>query len=256
MKKFKMYVVTHKKFNYKLLDSYEPIQVGKCNTHNELPYITDDSGDNISNKNSNYCELTAIYWIWKNIHEDGYVGICHYRRYFVYGVNSKLVDDKYISKYLDSKKYDIILPYEYKTESNVYEHFINSTSGRKKDLENLRIVIKKISPEYLSSYDYIMESRKASYCNMMISSKNIFDNYCKWLFDILFELEKITDLTGYSKQEQRIYGFLSEFLLNVWVKHNNLKIKHCSMYYIEDNKIKNKLKKVKLGVRSVIKNEL
>ncbi len=256
MNRFKMYVITHKEFSYKLLNSYVPIQVGKCNTHNELPYITDETGDNISNKNNNYCELTAIYWIWKNIHDCEYVGISHYRRYFVYGLQSKLVDDEYISKYLESKKYDIILPYEYKTESNVYNHFVNSTSGRKKDLENLRKVIEKKYPDYVDSYNYIMKSKKTSYCNMMISSKKIFDNYCEWLFDILFELEKITDLTGYTKQEQRIYGFLSEFLLNVWVKQNNLKIKHCSMYYIENNALKNKMKKVKLGVRSVIKNDL
>lgn len=256
MNEFKMYVVTHKKFNYNLLTSYEPIQVGKCNTNKVLPYISDDTGENISEKNNNYCELTAIYWIWKNVKKYKYVGICHYRRYFVYDLNSKLVDEDYISKYLENEKYDIILPYEYKTESNVYNHFVNSTSGRKKDLENLRKIIKKLYPDYIDSYDYIMNSKKASYCNMMISSKKIFDNYCKWLFDILFELEKITDLTGYSKQEQRIYGFLSEFLLNIWVNYNNLKVKHCSMYYIEDNVIKNKLKMVKLGVRSILKNEL
>lgn len=255
MNKFKMYVVTHKKFNYNLLNSYEPIQVGKCNTHCELPYLTDDTGDNISNKNNNYCELTAIYWIWKNDKKSKYVGISHYRRYFVYGIKSKLVDDNYVSKYLESKKYDIVLPYEYKTESNVYNHFVNSTSGREKDLENLRKIIEKKYPDYIDSYDNVMKSKKTSYCNMMISSKKIFDNYCEWLFDVLFELEKITDLTGYTKQEQRIYGFLSEFLLNVWAKQNNLKIKHCSMYYIENNTLKNALKKVKLGIRSVIKNE-
>lgn len=256
MDMFKMFVVTHKEFNCKLLNSYKPIQVGKCNTHKELPYITDDTGKNISNKNKNYCELTAVYWIWKNTYDYKYVGICHYRRYFVYGINSKLVDDNYINKYLESGKYDIILPYEYKTESNVYNHFINSTSGREKDLINLRAIINEKYPEYIDSYDFIMNSKKTSYCNMMICSKKIFDEYCFWLFDILFELEKITDLTGYTTQEQRIYGFLSEFLLNVWVNKRHLKIKHCNMYYIEDNSFKNNLKKVKLGLRSVIKNDL
>lgn len=249
--KFEMYVVTHKKIEYKLGKNYYPIQVGKCNTNLELPYQTDDTGDNISKKNSNYCELTAIYWIWKNRKKPKYVGIDHYRRFFVYGLTSKLVDQKYIDKYL--KKYDVILPYEYTTESNVYNHYINSISGREKDLINLEKIIKKLFPEYLDDYHKIMNSKKASYCNMMISSSEIFNQYCEWLFNILFELEKITDLTGYTKQEQRIYGFLSEFLLNVWVKHNNLNIKYCSMYYIENNKFKNFLKKIKLGVRSLLK---
>ena len=108
--------------------------------------------------------------------------------------------------------------------------------------------------EYVDDYDYIMNSKATSYCNMVIMSKDNYNNYCKWLFDILFSLEKITDLSGYTKQEQRLYGFLSEFLLNVWIKHNRLKIKHCSVYYIENNKIKNFLKKIKLGIRSIIKN--
>lgn len=248
MKTFKMYVVTHKKFDYKLINSYKPIQVGKSTTHFNLPYITDDSGNNISEKNSNYCELTAVYWIWKNVNDCKYIGICHYRRYFVYGIFLKLVDEKYICKYLDKKKYDIILPYMYKTESNVFNHFINSTSGRKKDLDNLRKIILKFYPDYINDYDFVMNSKKASYCNMMVSSKIIFDNYCDWLFDILFKLEKITDLTGYSRQEQRLYGFLSEFLLNVWVKHNKLKIKYCGMYYIDNNYFKNCLKKIKLSI--------
>ena len=249
MNKFKMFVITHKKFNYKLIQDYIPIQVGKFNTKVDLPYISDDLGDNISSKNSNYCELTAIYWIWKNFNLPNYIGICHYRRYFVYGLFSKLVDEKYINKYF--KEYDVILPYRYTTESTVYNHFINSTSGRGKDLINLRKIIEKNYPEYIEDYDYIMSSKKASYCNMAILSKENYNYYCDWLFDILFELEKYTDLTGYTKQEQRIYGFLSEFLLNVWIKKNNLKIKYCNMYYIEDNKFKNFLKKIKLGARSL-----
>lgn len=244
-----IYVVTHKKFNYKVGENYIPIQVGKCNTNLELNYITDDTGDNISLRNNNYCELTAVYWIWKNIKNIDNIGIIHYRRYFVYGLFSKLVDDKYINKQL--KDYDIILPYKYKTESNVYNHFINSPSGREKDLINLKKIIEEKYPDYIESYDKIMNSKKASYCNMMISSKKKYDDYCEWLFDILFELEKITDLTDYTKHEQRIYGFLSEFLLNVWVEKNNLKIKYCSMYYIENSKIKNVLKKIKLGIRSL-----
>lgn len=248
---FEMYVITHKKIDYKLKENYIPIQVGKCNTKLELPYQTDDSGDNISKKNSNYCELTAIYWLWKNRKMPKYVGIDHYRRYFVYGLTSKLVDQKYIDKYLST--YDIILPHKYTTESNVYNHFINSTSGREKDLINLEQTIKKLYPEYINDYREVMNWKKASYCNMMISSSKIYCAYCEWLFNILFELEKVTDLTGYTKQEQRIYGFLSEFLLNVWVKHNKLNVKYCNMYYIENNKIKNLLKKIKLGLRSVFK---
>jgi len=249
--KNKIYVITHKDFKYNILDIYQPIFVGNKKPTENMKYIYDSSGDNIANKNENYCELTAIYWIWKNIHNCDNVGIVHYRRYFVYGFRSKLVDDKYIEKNLGKKHYDIVLPYKFKTKHNVYRHFIDSPSGKDKDLINLRKIIAKKYPEYLESYDYVMSSRKASYCNMMISSKKIYNSYCAWLFDILFDLEKITDLTGYTQQQKRIYGFLSEFLLNVYVAKNDLRVKYCSMYFIDNSKFKNFLKKVKLGFRSL-----
>lgn len=252
--KFKIYVVAHKEIKYKLIQNYIPIQVGKEFTKNELPYICDNTGDNISAKNNNYCELTAIYWIWKNVRLPQYIGIVHYRRYFVYGITSKLLDEKKANEILS--KYDVILPYKYNTKKNVYKHFIDSDSGREKDLKNLRKIIKMKFPNYLDDYDEIMKSQKASYCNMMVLTRDNYKKYCEWLFNILFELEKITDLTGYTKQERRIYGFLSEFLLNVWVRHNNLKVKYCNMYYIENNKVKNMLKKVKLGLRSIFFNSI
>lgn len=249
--KNKIYVITHKDFKYNILDIYQPIFVGNKKPAENIKYISDSSGVNIANKNENYCELTAIYWIWKNIHDCDNVGIVHYRRYFVYGFCSKLVDDKYIEKNLVKKHYDIILPYKFKTKHSVYKHFIDSPSGKDKDLINLRKIIAKKYPEYIESYDYVMSSRKASYCNMMISSKKIYNDYCTWLFDILFDLEEITDLTGYTQQQKRIYGFLSEFLLNVYVRKNNLRVKYCSMYFIDNSKIKNFFKKVKFSFRSL-----
>ena len=76
----KILVVTHKKYWMPKIEMYLPIQVGLINK-NDLGYLKDNTGDNISYKNPNYCELTAMYWAWKNIDVD-YIGICHYRRYF------------------------------------------------------------------------------------------------------------------------------------------------------------------------------
>lgn len=251
--KNRVYVITHKDFKYNILDIYQPIFVGTKKPIENMKYIYDSSGDNIANKNENYCELTAIYWIWKNIHDCDNVGIVHYRRYFIYGIQSKLIDDKYIEKNLIKNHYDIILPYRFKTKHSVYQHFIDSPSGKCKDIINLRKIIAKKYPEYIKSYDYVMSSRKASYCNMMVSSKKIYDNYCAWLFDILFDLEKITDLTGYTSQQKRIYGFLSEFLLNVYVENNNLNVKYCDVLYIQKNNIKMFLKKIKHGFINFIR---
>lgn len=255
MKEFKMFVITHKGIRYKLAQDYVPIQVGESNTKLDLPYIKDNTGINISEKNANYCELTAIYWLYKNYNLPDYVGICHYRRFFVHTVLLKLIDRKYVKRVM--KKNDIILPNKFQTNSSAKENFINSKSGREKDLNNLRKIIEKNYPEYLDDYDDIMQSNKISYCNMAVMKKNDFKEYCNWLFEILFKVEKITDMTGYSKQEKRLYGFLSEFLLNVWVLHNKLKVKYCWVYkYREELSTGERIwRRIKFMIKVVIKNQ-
>ena len=82
------------------------------------------------------------------------------------------------------------------------------------------------------------------YCNMMICHKKTLDIYCEWLFDILFELEKNIDLSDYTPSEARIYGYLSELLLNVYTMKNNLRVKEAPVINTEvsfTTKIKNKI---------------
>lgn len=79
----KIYEITHKECFYPTPEEYIPIQVGKVNTKVNLPYINDENGDSIAEKNANYCELTAWYWLWKNEKLPDYIGLCHYRRFFV-----------------------------------------------------------------------------------------------------------------------------------------------------------------------------
>ena len=63
-------------------DVYMPLQVGKALSDVDLGVQGDDEGDNISTKNPNYCELTGLYWAWKNLKDADYIGLAHYRRYF------------------------------------------------------------------------------------------------------------------------------------------------------------------------------
>lgn len=106
----KIYVITHKKFEEKCKSSvYQPILVGAALHDIDVSYLKDNSkNDNISDKNSSYCELTGIYWIWKHSKDD-IVGVCHYRRYFS---NSRYylsaLKEKQIRQILN--KYDIIVP--------------------------------------------------------------------------------------------------------------------------------------------------
>lgn len=239
--KDKIFIVTHKKIE-KILkkEGYSYIQVnGKKNGNLGFEFI-DNKGDNISEKNPNYCELTALYWIWKNYkcNKNTIIGLCHYRRFFK-KVNNKIsVND--CKNMLEN--YDIILPKKFKFSKTTYNYYFENGAGKEKDLIQLRKIIENKYPEYISSFDYFCSQYEGHYCNMMICKKSLFDKYCTWLFDILFELEKNTDLSNYSVQEARIYGYLSELLLNVYVIKNNLKIKELRIVNTEE-KFVYKLKK-------------
>ena len=245
--KTEIYVVTHKKFEQPKDDMYIPIQAGASINEN-LGYLTDNVGDNISEKNKNYCELTALYWMWKNCKAD-IVGLTHYRRYFFKkrfdNKIEKIIDEEYIKKILND--YDLIIPEpEYVLKYTVGQEY--KLKHHEKDLKNCRNIVKNKYPEYLQYFDKVMDSRILYQYNMLITNKKLFDNYCTWLFDILFELEKITDLSGYDDYNKRIYGFLSERLFNVWLlKNNNLKIKELPVNNIDSNsnlwQIKNQIKK-------------
>ena len=215
-----IYIITHKKFKQINNPFYKVLLVGAVKGHN-FGDVFDDDGDNISAKNDSFCELTGCYWIWKNVN-DKYVGVTHYRRYFsnTFGTN-KILNEKDIEKKLE--KHDIILPFTQILPVNLTEHYCES-SGRIEDLHLLRSIIKKQHREYLSTYDKVMNGNSTYFFNMMICRKEIFDMYHEWLFDILFELEKNIDTSEYNDYQKRIYGFLSERLLTVWVKYNKLDV--------------------------------
>ena len=79
-KNIKILVAAHKKYWMPSDEMYLPIQVGHAIADVNIGYQPDDTGENISAKNANYCELTGIYWAWKNLDAD-YIGLVHYRRY-------------------------------------------------------------------------------------------------------------------------------------------------------------------------------
>lgn len=207
----RIYVMTHKKTAEIPNPIYIPMQVGKSGKES-FGYLGDDTGDNISEKNASYCELTGIYWLWKNINCD-IIGICHYRRFF--SRDEKLLDKAYIEKTI--QKYPIIIPNSSCVkESSVYEQYAkihNST----KDLDICRKVLEEKYPEYLQAFDFSVRTVLISPGNMWITAKSVFDRYCAWLFDILFEAEKQIDISGYDDYQKRVMGFLSERLFRAWL---------------------------------------
>ncbi len=205
-----MYVMTHKKIGEIPEKMYRPLHVGREGKE-DFGYQGDDTGEQISCKNPRYCELTGMYWLWKNVSCD-VIGICHYRRFFLR--DGRLLKQEEIEKLL--KTYPIIIPNSRCVEeSSVYEHYEKRHNAR--DLDICREVIAEKYPSYISAYDYAMDTILISTGNMWITRKDIYDRYCQWLFDILFEVEQRLDFTGYDEYQQRVMGFLSERLFRVWL---------------------------------------
>lgn len=204
--------VTHKE--YKLPDDplYIPLMAGAA-LMGEVPsgYVRDDTGDNISARNRSFCELTGLYWAWKNFDAD-HIGICHYRRYFAY--RGHILSLNEAAKLTD--KADIILPKRrrYYIETN-YTHYAHAHHAA--DLDTARDIISEKYPEYLDAFDRRMRMRSGHRFNMLIMKRDILDRYCTWLFDILFELEQRLDTSDYSDRDKRVCGFVAERLLDVWL---------------------------------------
>lgn len=231
-----VYVISHKKYKIPQDKIYCPLQVGKA--PQITGYLRDDSGENIALKNPNYCELTGQYWAWKNRQAD-VKGLVHYRRLFTNGQNpygskeskyNKLLDEETLATLL--QQYDLILPkkrnYYIETLWSHYEHSHNIEG-----LEVTREVIAEKYPAYLSAFEQVMKRKKAHMFNMMIAKSKIFDEYSAWLFDILFEVEKRVDISGYSPSEARIFGYISELLLDVWIEVNRPKYCELPVAFIE-----------------------
>ncbi|MDE5722537.1 MAG: DUF4422 domain-containing protein [Clostridia bacterium] len=234
MKDIKLWVVTHKKKNISYpYRTY--IKVG--NGENNTDMVTDATGDNIAEKNKNYCELTAIYWIWKNTNCD-IVGIEHYRRVFGFNLfdvkNYFILKPKKIEKVL--KKYSVICPKKFKFKDTLLNRYRQNFDEN--DFDIIRRIIDEKYPDYLNSYDYVMNSNFGTMCNMMICSKELFNSYCEWLFDILFESEKYIDPSNRDAYRARVFGFLSERLLNIWLVKNELKVKYVSVIRTDGGRFK------------------
>ena len=181
----KILVATHKKYWMPDDDVYMPLHVGR-EGKGDLGYIGDNTGDNISSKNANYCELTGLYWAWKNL-DCEYIGLCHYRRYF--GRNDRFIsyireEKEQIFRRSDYEqalnKCEILLPKAAVLKSTIGEQYAKSHVY--KDLLLVRDIIETQCPEYIDSFDYVINRNKVYFANMFVTKKSIYDDYCQWLF--------------------------------------------------------------------------
>lgn len=229
----KIIIATHKKYWMPDDPMYLPVHVG-AEGKESIGYQKDDEGENISSKNANYCELTGLYWAWKNLEAD-YIGLAHYRRHFSNGKKAGEKKDRIICRTeLETKlkETDVLLPTprNYWVETN-YSQYVHAHHAI--DLNMTRDILKEKYPQYIKVWDKSMKKTKGHRFNMFIMKKDLLDRYCEWMFDVLFELEKRLDISQYNKNDSRVFGFVSERLLDIWIETNNIRYKDTGYIFME-----------------------
>ena len=230
----------HKPFPVPDLNFIKPIHAGKAVAKNILNLEGDNTGDNISTENPYFSELTVMYYIWKNYNKEQlpYWGMCHYRRYFtthldfpgyksIYYIEKpekafkKIFTPKLVNK-IDHKLENgyVIVPSRYwfiklkkwsVKKQYIKDHDEASWNATEK-------AIKEFYPEYMDSCNEVMNGLSCSWYNMMIASWQFWDEYLTWLFKILFDVRKTLESQS-APAALRIYGNISERLLNVYLHH-------------------------------------
>lgn len=238
MKNIKLIVATHRQATMpKDHNLYIPIHVGR-EGKDDIGYLGDHTGDNISSQNPYYSELSGLYWAWKNLECD-YLGLVHYRRYFT-SVSKKFdenikIDDVVLNQTEIEQlltEADVIVPQKRKYYiETIYSHYDHTFDGQHLDLT--RAILEKSSPEYLPAFDNFMKQRGGYVFNMFIMRKELVDEYCKWLFPILDELLSRIDTENMTAFEARFPGRISERLFNVWLIHKGYSIKEVPFMYLE-----------------------
>ncbi len=230
----KIIVATHKKYWMPDDPMYLPIHVGAAGKES-IGYQRDDDGENISVKNPNYCELTGLYWAWKNLNAD-YIGLAHYRRHYSNGKRfgdkkDKVIDSTGMEKKLTETGILLPTPRNYWIETN-YSQYAHAHHAI--DLDTTRDILKEKYPQYIAAWDSSMKKTIGHRFNMFVMKKEYFDQYCEWLFDVLFELENRLDISTYNKYDSRVFGFVSERLLDVWIDTNQYSYKETGYVFMED----------------------
>ncbi len=236
MSKVSIFVACHKPTKVIANNAYVPIHVGRAiSKYKEemADMIGDDTGDNISEKNSSYSEMTAHYWIWKNVQDVEYVGLCHYRRLF--GVD---ITESNIDRIMGNN--DVIMVFPAYQIDSVYSCFVKFIGG-----ENMAItaqVVKKLCPEYYDTLIALGNDVMFHPFNMFICKKELHSRYAEWMFPILFECEKYIKPSPYSNAN-RVIGYIAEMITQLFFIHNHLKIKSVPYIAIDENNQKSLIKR-------------
>ena len=253
MSKIVIGVACHKPFEMPDNDLYLPIEVGAALRENHIPGTQpDDEGENISEKNPQYCELTAQYWLWKNVDAD-YYGLCHYRRFLSFSPtrfdnftedNRKQVlvpelDDASKKKYhLEDEAgmraiieaADIVAPDEqdltkvytpHGHKRSVYAHFAAHDHDliNVHDLDAMIAIVHEKYPQYAEDLDEYLKGAAFRGFNCFVMKRDLFHELCAYEFDVLSELERVINMDTYDTMRRRVYGFMAEIISSAFIYH-------------------------------------
>lgn len=210
----------------------------------------DDEGDHISGKNASYCELTALYRLWKS-GEGDCLGLCHYRRYFApcrFGDKRQRIMTPKQAEQLMAEA-DVLLPVKrnYFIQSG-YDQYAHSHHVQ--DLTVTEQVLAEMEPRYAEAFHRSLSRTSGHRFNVLLMRRGPFMAYCQWLFGVLAKVEDRLDTTGYTPSDLRVFGYLGERLLDVWLltDGSGLRVKECPVVNLESQhwprKILNFLKRM------------
>ena len=229
MSSIKIVVATHKKYQMPDDEMYIPLHVGHAGKSN-LGYIGDDSGDNISSKNSTWCELTGLYWAWKNVECD-YLGIVQYRRHFKGKNRGRALTSVLTHQETESllKVAPIVVP---KHRNYVFmdleEHFNGYDFTIPSDILNIRRAIRDVSPEYEDAFNRVMKRKTGHMFNMFIMRKDLANEFCEWEFSVLKHVESLI-----GNNRKRLIGYVAEHLLDVWLEKTGNRYIECNTVMLD-----------------------
>ncbi|RGY96552.1 DUF4422 domain-containing protein [Clostridium sp. AM58-1XD] len=284
----KIFIVCHKKAYILQNELLIPIQVGAKKASIRLPdMIYDDIGENISEKNDIYCELTAQYWAWKNIESD-YYGFFHYRRYLAFDevcpidAQGNLINKRRPCPYteLDDirmdlsryglqqnimenviQKYDILTVLRERINVTVYRQFCQY--HQQGILDAVIKILKERYPQYSAAADKYLNSKDIYYMNMFIMKKQLFKEYCTWLFDILGIFEQSDEFLKLEDERKRLLGYIGERLFGIFYVYKTTngavcaELPYLKFYNTEEregqekHKTNRNVKSIKLGPTNV-----
>ncbi len=207
-----------------------PVQVGATLCRERVADIVDCEGENISEKNMNYSELTALYWLWKNClqtfsseSKEAYYGLCHYRRIL------NLSDDDLLR--LVDNEVDVVLPYPMPYEPDIEAH--HKRYLKQEDWDAVLRAVLELQPDYAKAFPDILKQRLLYNYNILLAKKEVLADYCGWLFPILELVEQYSVPQGKDRKDRYI-GYVGETLTTLYFMYNknSLHITHAGCRFL------------------------